>query len=72
MITPDIKRIHVVPIDKKDDNSIVKSIKKLKAKNIPTPISINSNIALKNPFLAPRIELKIIKREKRRSMIILR
>ena len=39
---------------------------------MPIPISINSNIAFRRPFLMPRKALKAIRMQKRTSITILR
>lgn len=42
------------------------------AKNMPIPISINSNMASMNPFFIPRTALKPINKQKSISITILR
>ena len=70
--TAEIKNIHLVLISKNDDKNTVKSKQKERAKNTPMPISINSNIASKSPFLIPKIALSPINKQKRISITILR
>ena len=70
--TAEIKNIHLVLISKNDDKNTVKSKQKERAKNNPMPMSINSNIASKSPFLIPKIALNPINKQKRISIIILR